>query len=167
MCLRYSWRSPGGPQSHGLADRHLLGGLLVSCVIGRAEDFLHGTPPRALDLREKWRRSCRKRRHISVRGDDKNRMRICRSPNPCSKWAFNRDTWSNKTPRYTTPDNGNVLTANLKRKRCICWVTKSHNLTCSSVYFLHPRILFTLKIWLVSIVDLCLTSWTKSEEFCL
>jgi hypothetical protein len=50
------------PQPHGLADRQILCGLLVSCVIVRAGDFLHGTPPHALDLGEKWRRSYRKRR---------------------------------------------------------------------------------------------------------
>jgi hypothetical protein len=68
---------------HGLADRQLLRGLLVRCVIGRAGDFLHGAPPRALDLREKWRRSYRKRRHFSASGDDINGIRICRSANPC------------------------------------------------------------------------------------
>jgi hypothetical protein len=57
--------------------------LLVSCVIERAGDFLHETPPRALDLKEKWRRSYRKRRPSSMRGDDRSdEMRICQSANP-------------------------------------------------------------------------------------
>jgi hypothetical protein len=30
--------------------------MLVSCVIERAGDFLYETPPRALNLKEKWRR---------------------------------------------------------------------------------------------------------------
>ncbi len=71
--------------SHGLADRLLLRSLLVSCVIGRAGDFLHETSLRALHLGGKWRRSCRKRHHFSLRGDDKNEMRMCRSANP---WVF-------------------------------------------------------------------------------
>jgi hypothetical protein len=73
---------------HGLADRQLLRGCLVSYSIGQAGDFLHGTPPRALDLKEKWRRSWRKQRHFSVRGDDKNRMRICRSATPWHRVVF-------------------------------------------------------------------------------
>jgi hypothetical protein len=49
---------------------------------------LHKTPWRALNLKEKWCRSCRKFRHSSVRGDDKFEMRICRSPNPCLQYPF-------------------------------------------------------------------------------
>ncbi len=71
------------PGCHGLADWQLLRSFLVNRVIGQAGDFLHRTPPRALVLREKWRHPRRKRRHFSVRGDDKNRMRICRPANPC------------------------------------------------------------------------------------
>jgi hypothetical protein len=51
----------------------------MGCVIGRAGDFLHRTPPRAVNLEEKWRRSYRKRRHFSTRGNDKNEVEICRS----------------------------------------------------------------------------------------
>ncbi len=72
------------PICHGLADRQLLRWFLISCVIGREGDFLHGTPPRALDLREKGRRSCRKRRNFSLRGNDKKETGICRSANPCN-----------------------------------------------------------------------------------
>ncbi len=45
--------------------------------------FLARNSPRALNLKEKWRRSWRKWRHFSLRGDDKITMRICRSTNPC------------------------------------------------------------------------------------
>jgi hypothetical protein len=74
--------------AHGFADWQLLRGFLVTCVIGWAGDCLQGTPPCALNLREKWRRSCRKRRHFSVRGDDKNWMRICQSANPWRRLSY-------------------------------------------------------------------------------
>ncbi len=53
---------------------------------GASGGFLAWNSPRALNLKEKWRRSCRKWRHLSVRGesgDDKTEMRICQSANPC------------------------------------------------------------------------------------
>jgi hypothetical protein len=53
----------------------------VSGVIERAGDSLHKTPPHALDLKEKWRHSYRKRCHSSVRGDGRSEMRNCRSAN--------------------------------------------------------------------------------------
>ncbi len=42
-------------QYHGLADRQILGSLLVSCVIRLAGDFTRETPSRAPNLEETWR----------------------------------------------------------------------------------------------------------------
>ncbi len=72
--------APLEPQNSGTAKSARAAGQLRHRACG---GFLARNSPRALNLKEKWRRSCRKWRHFSLRGDDKIAMWICRSANPC------------------------------------------------------------------------------------
>jgi hypothetical protein len=84
-CISISWYDTGNSKSnsnfywrgHRLAgSANIPPGFLISCVNGRAGYFLYGTPPRTVNIEEKWRRSYRKRCHISTRGNDKNNIGI-------------------------------------------------------------------------------------------
>jgi hypothetical protein len=68
---------------HGLADQQIPSSLVVSCVIWLAGDFPRKTPSRAVNLKEIWRHSYSKWRHLSFRGDDWNMLWICQSATPC------------------------------------------------------------------------------------
>jgi hypothetical protein len=92
------------PAAHGIAERQSGRVMQVSCVIKHERDSLHGTLPRALNLKEKWRRSCKNCRLFSVRGDDKIVPQICRSANLCCGMITLSCSWRSTITKFDLTD---------------------------------------------------------------